>query len=436
MDSYPRVLIMDHNAFHEKKNNGKTKSALFSGYPKDKLAQFYIFNESPSYTVCGNFFRMTDYDILRANVRFKTASGRVLTEWDDIKPEHLYVTNQDDLKGLHRILYKAMENRLPSIELAREVAWRKSIWQASDLIQWLDEYNPQVIFTLGSNCVFFHKIIHWIKQRYNTKLFLYSTDDYTFVRSVVSPIAWINHFRYMYWFKKSIAKAEKFYAISPAMKKEYVNRFKILNAGLLTNSISECELTPEPVQGGNYIRLIYAGGMHYNRWKVLSWLGDCLEQLQKEGCYGILDIYCPSLPSRKIIEALTKFSCVNYKGSLNSEALRNEINKSNVLVHVEAFDRASIKKTRLSLSTKIPEYMMSNRCILAIGPNKVASMQYLKENNAALCINSLKDMKDIQHHLFDSKFRGVMGKSARKIAMQNHSLLKMQQELFNDLILG
>jgi len=436
---YPRVLVLDHSAFHEKKNNGKTKSALFEGYPKEKLAQFYISNELPSYAVCNNFFRITEYDILNANIKFKKASGFILNDQCDEANESasLKLVNPNEIKGLHRFIYKGMENRMPILELAREIAWRKSKWQTSEFIQWLDDFNPQIIFTLGSYCPFFHKIIHWVQQRYNTQIFLFTTDDYTFVRSTLSPIAWLNHFRYMHWLRKTLAKSKKLYTISPAMKKEYADRFKLSNVGLLANSVEVYEETSEPVQvPDKSLRLVYAGGMHFNRWKVLSWLGECLDNLKKEGFNGVLDIYCPIPPSNEIIEELTKSACVSYKGSLNPDELYVEISKSNVLVHVEAFDRDSAKATRLSLSTKIPEYMISNRCILAIGPDSVASMQYLKENNIALCVNSMEkaDMQMIKQHLFDMNFREKMANNARKVAIQNHSLIKIQQEFYNDLI--
>ena len=60
--------------------------------------------------------------------------------------------------------------------------------------------------------------------------------------------------------------------------------------------------------------------------------------------------------------------------------------ETDVLVHVESFDAYCKAKTSLSISTKIPEYLSSKRLILAIGPDDIASMEYLK--NVAYCINS------------------------------------------------
>jgi len=439
-----RVLVVSHNAFSESKNNGKTINALFSNWSNEYLAQFYIFNEIPDNNICKKYFRVTDYDILNANLKLNTSKGRKFNgqiSEASIEDNHLShvadeVINSDDVRGIKRLIYKSIENRLPIMELAREVAWRKSKWQSEEFKKWLDDFNPQAIFALNSNCPFFHKIMLWVQKRFNVPLYLYSTDDYTFVRSSFSPIAWVNYFRYMSWFKKSISISKKLYVISLPMKDEYSKRFGIENISILTNCVNEIAETDEPITDDSVLRLIYAGGLHCNRWKVLHNLGMCLEQLKKEGFNAVLDVYCPTKPSQKIIDYLIKTPSVQYKGTLNQAQLLDEINKCNILVHVESFDKKSIKTTRLSFSTKIPEYMVSNRCILAIGPEQVASMRYLKENGAALCISSTdrnEITQMIKEYLFNSDYRVATAKRAKKVALENHDINKIQEKLYGDL---
>ena len=50
-----------------------------------------------------------------------------------------------------------------------------------------------------------------------------------------------------------------------------------------------------------------------------------------------------------------------------------------MLVHVESFDNKSRQLTKLSISTKIPEYLATGKPIIAIGPREVASLEYLKD---------------------------------------------------------
>ena len=57
-------------------------------------------------------------------------------------------------------------------------------------------------------------------------------------------------------------------------------------------------------------------------------------------------------------------------------------------MHVEAFDKKNRKITRLSMSTKISEYVASGAQVLAIGPSDVASMRCLADNRLGLCVHN------------------------------------------------
>ncbi|MDR2600779.1 MAG: hypothetical protein LBC73_10965 [Oscillospiraceae bacterium] len=435
-DKKTKVLVLSHLAFSETKNVGKTLSSLFRNWQSDQLAQFYIFNEIPDFDVCYEYYRITDYDILEANIRFKTATGVEINKTNTTKKTVEY-ENADEIKGVHKLIYKGLEKRMPVLELAREVAWRQSKWMSPEFIKWLDTYNPEVIFILGSNYSFFYKITLWIQQRFNARIFLFMTDDYTFVRSRISPSAWINHIRYMRWLSKIINKAEKLFVISSVMRDEISEKYKKNNIDIITNGIKEVQNPVETIADDGILRFLYAGSVHSNRWKVLCKIGACLRMLEKEGLKANLEIYCSLTPSKEILKEFSKYPNVKFKGSLNASELEQKILSSNVLVHVEAFDRRSIKTTRLSISTKIPEYMMSNRCILAIGPQKVASIQYLVDNDAALCITSEDELlitKMLKKHIFDSEYRQQMANNAKQVAIANHIISEMQDKLYNDIL--
>ena len=71
------------------------------------------------------------------------------------------------------------------------------------------------------------------------------------------------------------------------------------------------------------------------------------------------------------------------------KALQEQI-KADSLLHVEAFDEKSKKSTRLSVSTKIFEYLYAGKIILGYGPSDVASMEYLRDIGCSvLCADDL-----------------------------------------------
>jgi hypothetical protein len=96
-----------------------------------------------------------------------------------------------------------------------------------------------------------------------------------------------------------------------------------------------------------------------------------------------------------------------------------------------------INYTRLSLSTKISEYMMSKRCILMIGPDEVSSTKYIKKYKVGFVITN-KDIKkwykDILRLINDDKLKYKYIDNAIKVAHKNHDLesniKKMQSNFY------
>jgi len=431
-NSYPRLLVVSPPAFTGMYSS-KTITTLFRNWPKESMAQLFIYDESPSYEVCEKFYRITDLDIMNANLKWSKAEGKAFTIADiGAKPKERF----GNIHGWKRTLALMLSRRNSLVELLRDIAWRKSKWLSPKLIRWIDEYNPQAVFLWGTSQPFFHKMAHWICTHYKIPLFLYSTDDFTYCTSVYNPIAWLNYFRYMKYFKKSMCLANKSYVISSGMKKEYRGKFATADIELLmTCTPTRTNITSESLSQ-RPLRLTYAGNLYMGRWEVLSELADCLLELHTQGFSVKLNVYSSSPPADEIMEKLIKPPVLSYEGTLSQSELNDEINKSNVLIHVESFEKKYIKGTRLSISTKISEYLGSRRTILAIGPEQVESMKYLKENEVALCINSMDKSvmtEKLKAFLFDTELRSELLRNAEEVVAENHDMAKVQDGLYRDL---
>ena len=62
----PKVLVISNECFSKTSSNGRTLGNFFSGWSKDKLAQFYISSGTPDFNYCTNYFRVTDGQALSA----------------------------------------------------------------------------------------------------------------------------------------------------------------------------------------------------------------------------------------------------------------------------------------------------------------------------------------------------------------------------------
>ena len=64
-ETFPKVLVISHNVFSNTSNMGRTLKNFFIGWDKDSLAQLYLRSEIPTTNVCENYFRITDFDMLK-----------------------------------------------------------------------------------------------------------------------------------------------------------------------------------------------------------------------------------------------------------------------------------------------------------------------------------------------------------------------------------
>ena len=64
MKEYKKLLVVSNEPFSASSSNGRTLMNFFIGYPKEKLAQFYI-HGNPDESFCANYYQNSDNDALR-----------------------------------------------------------------------------------------------------------------------------------------------------------------------------------------------------------------------------------------------------------------------------------------------------------------------------------------------------------------------------------
>lgn len=438
-DNLPRVLVVSHNAFSDTKSNGKTLVSFFGKWPKKKLAQFFIYKEIPDSAVCENYFRITDHQILSSFLREVLFSskqealniGEIIT--DTKMQSHLLMPKEN--KGrFTNFINRLMKNRFSFAIIIRDILWTIGLWKNSKFLNWLDSYNPQVLFFQSSNCVFPYKIVKWIQMRYNIPIITQITDDYVTLGFSLNLLKIFHHKWLMNNFLDVLRNSFKIIAISDYMASEYKNRFGgtyevLMNSTRIDSSLEVQRFTPTGKYGFNFI---YAGNLGLHRWKVIALLGQCLNELNKMGQRNTFQIYSSVTPDSHIRDILNISSEIRFYGSLNKKELEQALSQADVLVHVEAFDKKNQKITRLSISTKIPEYMAAKKCIFAIGPSDIAPIRYLLDNNiAVVCTqldkNAIKAL--IINMLNGNTNMSDLSDNAFKLATLNHDIIKTQDKI-------
>jgi glycosyltransferase involved in cell wall biosynthesis len=221
-----------------------------------------------------------------------------------------------------------------------------------------------------------------------------------------------------YFFRNTVEKSNLCFAIGDLMCETYTSYFgKPFFPIMNSVTIEEYESKNDNKNG---IIVNYFGSIHTNRWQMILKLAKILEKFDKKNI--VLNVYTENEPDRKILKLFSEGG-VNFKGGVFGKNLRKTILESDILLHVESDDRNSVSLTKLSISTKIPEYLISGRPILGFGPRDIASMRYLTDNRIGIVISPSDESTDISNQLeklfTDTNFRVELGKFAYEFAVKN-----------------
>lgn len=422
---FQRVLFISHNAFSTTLNNGKTYSSFFEGWPKSKLAQLYFQNEKPNFNVCNNYFHITDEQVL---MNKKKNIGKKIDETN-------FNNIQKTQSSVHSYVRK---NPKAILTLIRDIVWGINRWKNRNLLEWLNEFKPEVIFFVGGGSLFSYKITKFIASYFNIPIVLYFTDDYLTIPSKTKTIEWLNSKRLNKYLKKFNKSVDKIFVIGDDMKMEYQNKFNkqcisVMNS-VDTEKYNVIRLKREINHGveKSKIKIAYFGGIHLNRWKTISVLSQCIREIQKEGKHFDLDIYCVEKPAKEILEEIHHPPYSNFKGGVNEEHIISKMMEYDVLLHVESFDTNMIFKTRLSISTKIPEYLACSKPILGIGPSEISSIKYLKRETESFIINNIDKVTVLKvlNEIFNKKDElNLIGEVNYLLAHKNHDSYKEREKI-------
>jgi hypothetical protein len=206
--------------------------------------------------------------------------------------------------------------------------------------------------------------------------------------------------------------------ISPAMSREFARRYGVESTPLMNcvDALGSSKEMPAPSRGA---RFAYVGGLHLGRAELLAQVARAVEDTPG----AQLSVHAPADDLRRSRELFEGFTSTTYGPSLPADEVAGTLANADALVHLESFDEATAQYTRLSISTKIPQYLAAARPILAVGPGTLASVQHLQDSGAALVVNeqggpALRDA--IQRLTTDEGLRWELSEAGVAFAARHH----------------
>ncbi|WP_282016608.1 hypothetical protein [Marinifilum flexuosum] len=371
------VLIVSNNAVSKVLNNGKTQENIFNSFQKDNLYQLFVRPQSSDLMdmdFCDSYFLIHEKEMIfrRSNC------GSIFTKNDC---QHI----SKDVKKYDSLVRIRSGFSL----IIREMLWLLRLWRTKSLSAWLEDIKPQIIFFDAGNLGGLHILVRHISNKMNIPYVVYNSDDYIINPKVSGLFSYFHKSYISYQYAKTYKESKENYCINKYMCDSYATRFN-KKFNVLTNSV-EVE-SPQKYTIKNVTVISYFGGIHLNRWRMLARLSKLLP------ANTILNVYTFNNLSSEQNKVFADAGVVLKEGLKGAE-LNKAIIESDILLHVESDDEINKSLTMLSMSTKIPEYLMAGRLVLGFGPEEVASMRFLKDNEVGIVLDSLDADEKIEENL-------------------------------------
>lgn len=413
------ILIISYEAWRNTNNGGNVLSNIFDAFPDENIAQIYCSGEEPQNSICKKYYQISDSMLL------SDQKGRRLEEKD-----YSSAGNEQDMPVENKINSRIPKLLKSASQLVREMMWTAMNWKTEELNAFITEFSPDIIF---APCYYYYhvsKVALYAKSVADCPMISYISDDNYSLRQInFYPSFWINRLITRKWIRRIFAESSLVYTMTQMQKTEYEKLFgrpmKIL-----------CKSAPfekRNIVPGDPVRFIYAGSLILNRWKILAAIADTLADINKNQIKAQLRIFSGTKLKPRQEKKLNDGKNSILYGLISYRELEGFYKGSDVAIFAESFDLKNRLLTRLSFSTKIIDCLNSGCAVLAVGPENHGGMAYLKDNDAAVCVNNIKALPVAVRKLAESpELIAEYSEKANKLGRKNHMKADIDESVRKD----
>ena len=364
-----RVLVISNSEWDDSASFGNTFTNLFAGVEDLCLANVFCREGTPDTKTCSRFLKISERTILKGEPAVAVSAERKV---------------EQGASGATSFFKK---HRWTIFFWARELIWATNRWKCKALDDFVRDFAPDLILLMIYPYSYINKLALYISKMFNVPMVTHvSDDDYSLRQRSWSPLYWLNRLYQRKWIKRAVENSRALYCMTEMQMEEYGRYFttpcKLLVKGVDTGS------EPAPRVSESVKRFFYAGNLGDGRWKSLLSVARALSGLNRDGVVATLDIFTPTPLSEGAKRAFSACRGTTLSGKIPYGEVCRRQESSDVLVHVESFVKKYALRVRHSFSTKIVDYLARRRCVLAVGPSFVASMDYLMRKDCAVTATS------------------------------------------------
>lgn len=366
-------------------NQSRAFDTYFKNFDSKNLAQIFSSPQTPDFGHCDYLYQITDVTVLKNTFRIKKKAG---IKYDFTINENNNIAASSEIIKKRRLisfLYRLGKNKNSINHLLRGFIWRKKNWLTEDLIKWVEDFKPDLVFIAFSDDFFILQIGLYFAEKYDIPIISAIGDDYYFNNKFsLNPLYHIYRRKYKKLVNKVMKyKGENIY-ISDKIKERYDSFFH--KNGEVIYVSSDIKRLPFTPINKEQINFIYSGNLRLGRYRSILEISSALEEMSSK---YIINIFSNE-QSKKIIKRLKKCRNIKYCGYVKYEELITQLKKCDFSIIVEGKRSKDIDKTRYSLSTKVGDSIALGKPILIYGNEESGAIGFFKKNRCLLVANTPK----------------------------------------------
>lgn len=422
-----RILIITLDVWNDSTNGNNCYTNWFKGYDAE-FANLYLGPGVPENDICTKYFQVTDKMMARSILGSK--AGRAF-EMDARKASKASVEIKTPIEPDDVKLYKNLKTLAGEpLRLARDILWRIGRYDKDAIKHFINTFNPDIIFIphlFSIKCWRLERMVH---KMTNAPMVAFTGDIEASLKGIsFNPLFWYRRLRLAALYKNHVKIFKQYFTFSARQCEEIESKY-----GVPSEPLYKCADLGEfqSKEPNNVIKMVYAGRLYCNRWKTLSAIGDALKELNKEKIKAELYVYSQDHLTNVQRNALTEKKYIHFMGATNPANLPLIYQKADIALHVESFDKKYMYATMHSFSTKIIDLMASTCAIMAICWDQNNGWNYLKREDAAICISDYSEiLPKLQEITNDPQILINYARKAYDCGKRNHSKNKIQEQIRN-----
>lgn len=379
----PKVLVVAINAWREDATS-HTLMNIFSCWDPSRLAMVYTRADLPNTKVCSKFFQISENDVLKSVFKPWLKTGREVFNTP--------IVNDKGVEEEHLRYAKARKKHSYFMSFCREMVWTLGHWKSKELKAFVEEFNPDVIFAPIYPTAYMGKVQRYIEKITGKPVVCYLADDNYSYDMCKGFWSYLHRFMLRKQVKYLATNCKEMFVIVEKEKEE-TDRVFGTNSVILTKGIDFSNKEYQPHTLNVPLKFVYTGNLIIGRDKTLALLADLLNKINGDTQKATLEIYSPDTVDEETMARLNS-GCSKHCGCVSREEVQEIQKSADVVVFAEALEGKESKAARLSFSTKITDYLSNGKCVLAIGKEDIAPIDYFVRNQSAIVATSATELEE------------------------------------------